>query len=83
MILHIISDASYLSEAEACSRMGDHSYLGQQYGQMQLINDPLLCLSIIMKHVMSSVAEAEVGSIFINAKEDVPFQVMLEEMGHP
>jgi hypothetical protein len=32
---------------------------------------------------MSSAAEAEVGSIFINTKEVVPLQIMLEEMGHP
>jgi hypothetical protein len=31
---------------------------------------------------MSSAAEAEIGSIFINAKEAAPLRVMLEEMGH-
>jgi hypothetical protein len=36
-----------------------------------------------MKYLMSSAAEAEVGSIFINTKEVVAFRVALEEMGHP
>jgi hypothetical protein len=35
-----------------------------------------------MKHVMSSAAEAEVGSIYNNAKEAAPLRVMLEEIGH-
>jgi hypothetical protein len=42
MILHISSDASYLSEAETRSRTGGHFYLGQQDGQTHLINGPLL-----------------------------------------
>jgi hypothetical protein len=31
---------------------------------------------------MSSVAEAELGGLFINAKTAVPIQKMLEELGH-
>jgi hypothetical protein len=31
---------------------------------------------------MSSAAEAEIGSIFSNAKEAAPLRVILEEMGH-
>jgi hypothetical protein len=83
MVLRVSSDASYLSEPASRSRTGGHFYLRQKEGQQQLINGPLLCLSSIMKHVMSSAAEAEVGCIFNNAKEAAPLQVMLEEMGHP
>jgi hypothetical protein len=36
-----------------------------------------------MKHVMSSAAQAGVGSIFINDNEAAPLCVMLEEMGNP
>jgi hypothetical protein len=43
----------------------------------------IICLSRIMKHVMSSTEEVEVGSIFNNAKEESPLRVMLEDMGHP
>ena len=32
---------------------------------------------------MSSVAEAELGALFLNAKAVVPIRKMLEEMGHP
>ena len=32
---------------------------------------------------MSSVAEAELGALYINAKFVAPVQQMLQEMGHP
>jgi hypothetical protein len=83
MVLHTISDASYLSEAGACSRTDGHLYLGHKEGQEQLINGPLLVLSDIMKHVMSSASEVEVGFIFTNVKEAAPIRVTLDEMGHP
>jgi hypothetical protein len=82
MVLKVSSDASYLSEPEARSRTGGHFYLGNNDGRQRQINGPILCLSIIIKRVMSSAAEAEVGSIFSNAKESPPLRVMLEESGH-
>jgi hypothetical protein len=60
MVLQVSSDASYLSEPEAHSRTGGHFYLGNNDGPQQQINGPILCLSSIIKHVMSSAAEAEV-----------------------
>jgi hypothetical protein len=82
MVLQVSSDASYLSEPEAQSRAGGHFYVGNNDERQQQINGPILCLSSIIKHVMSSAAEAEIGSIFSNAKEAAPLRVMLEEMGH-
>ena len=37
----------------------------------------------IIKDVMSSAAEAEIGAMYINAREAVPARKALEEMGHP
>jgi hypothetical protein len=82
MVLQVSSDASYLSEPEACSRTGGLFYLGNNNDMQKQINGPILCLSSIIKHVMSFAAEADVGSIFSNAKEASPLRVMLEEMGH-
>jgi hypothetical protein len=82
MVLQVSSDASYLSEPAARNRTDIHFYLGNNDDRQQQINGPILCLSSIIKHVMSSAAEAEVGSIFSNAKEAAPLRVMLEEMGH-
>jgi hypothetical protein len=72
MVLQGSRDASYLSETEARSCTGGHFYLGNKEGSQQHINGPVLCLSSILKHVMSSAAEAEAGLIFNNAKEAAP-----------
>jgi hypothetical protein len=37
----------------------------------------------IIKAVMSSAAEAELGALFLNAKEAVYLQQILTKMGHP
>jgi hypothetical protein len=39
-------------------------------------------VSQIIKAVMSSAAEAELGALYINAREAVPARKTLEEMGH-
>jgi hypothetical protein len=82
MVLQVSSDASYLSEPEAHIRTGGHFYLVNNNDRQQQINGPILCLSSIIKHIMSYLAEAEVVSIFSNAKEAAPLRVVLEEMGH-
>jgi hypothetical protein len=61
MVLQVSSDESYLSEPEARSCTGRHFYLGNNGDRQQQINGPILCLSRIIKHIMSSAAEAEVG----------------------
>jgi hypothetical protein len=60
MQLKIHSDASYLSEPKAKSRIGGCFYLGgKTNARMQyLSNGPLLCHTTVLKHVVSSVAEA-------------------------
>jgi hypothetical protein len=68
MILHIYSDASYLTKPEARSRAGGHHYLGNLPGQPSIINGPILNLSKVLKGVMSSAAEAEIGALYLNAK---------------
>lgn len=37
----------------------------------------------VITMVMASVAEAELGALFINAKEEVHIHNILAEMGHP
>jgi hypothetical protein len=41
-----------------------------------------LIISKVLKHVMSSAAEAEIGAFFINAKEGAVLRTTLEELGH-
>jgi hypothetical protein len=47
-----------------------------------LSNGPLLCHTTVLKHVVSSVAEAEFGALFVNAKEGTVTCTTLSEMGH-
>ena len=82
MLLAVHSDASYLSEPKARSRAGGHFYCstGDEYPPN---NGAVLTIAQIIKAVMSSAAEAEVGALFINAREAIPARAALEEMGHP
>jgi hypothetical protein len=83
MILHIHSDASYLSENEAKSRAGGFFYMGNTTkNDKKLTNGAILIVSKVLKHVMSSAAEAEIGAVFINAKEVAVLRTTLEELGH-
>jgi hypothetical protein len=83
MILHIHSDASYLSENEAKSRAGGFFYMGNTTkNDKKLTNGAILIVSKVLKHVMSSAAEAEIGAVFINAKEGAVLRTTLEELGH-
>jgi hypothetical protein len=81
MILHINSDASYLSEGEAKSRAGGFFYMGNATKHdKNLTNATILIVSKVLKHVMSSAAEAEIGAVFINAKEGAVLRTTLEEL---
>jgi hypothetical protein len=83
MILNIHSDASYLSERETKSRAGLFFYMGSNADTAnKLTNGEILIISTVLTHVMSSAAEAEIGAVFINAKEGTVCTT-LEELGHP
>ena len=45
-------------------------------------NGAVLTMAKIIKAVMSSAAEAELGALFINCKEAIPARQSLEEMGN-
>jgi hypothetical protein len=48
----------------------------------KLTNGAILIISKVLKHVVSSAAEAEIGAVFINAKEGAFLRTTLEELGH-
>ena len=81
MILKIHSDASYLSETEARSRVGGYFFLGNKDETLQR-NGAIYVIAKIIKNVVSSAAEAEIAGIYTCAKEAVPIRLNLEEMGH-
>ena len=90
MILHLHSDASYLSESDARSRAAGIYFLGPQSQNPNLPPTPpilpngiILALSKILSNIMSSAAEAEIASTFLTAKDALPLRVALDELGHP
>jgi hypothetical protein len=84
MILNIHSDASYLSEKESKSRAGGFFYMGSKTDKAnRLTNGAILIISTVLKHIISSAAEAEIGAVFLNAKEGTFLCTTLEELGHP
>ena len=82
MALAIHSDASYLSEANARSRAGGHMFMASNE-EIPKNNGAVLNISQIIRAVMSSAAEAELGALFINAKTAVSIRQTLKELGHP
>ena len=82
MLLAVHSDASYLSEPGSKSRAAGHHYLSKLNDE-QFNNGAVLTLTKIIKHVMSSAAEAETAALFYNCKAAAPLRIVLEEMGHP
>ena len=82
MILVAHSDASYLSETNARSRAGGHFFLSKN-DHYPNNNGAVLTIVQIIKAVMSSAAEAELGALYINARELIPLRHLLIEMGHP
>ena len=82
MVLAIHSDASYLNEENARSRAGGHHFLSEDV-PFPPNNGAVHNVAEIIKAVMSSAAEAELGSLYINAKKGVEERHILTEMGHP
>ena len=81
MVLVAHSDASYLSESKARSRTGGHFFMSSD-DAVRANNGAVITVSQIIKAVMSSAAEAELGALFINCREAIPARHALEEMGH-
>jgi hypothetical protein len=48
----------------------------------KLTKGAILIVSKVLKHVMSSAAEAEIGAVFVDAKEGAVLRTTLEELGH-
>jgi hypothetical protein len=87
MILAVESDASYLSVIKARSRAAGYFYLTSKPKLPTDAFQPNGAVHVmchIMREVLSSAAEAELGALFQhNGKEACPLRLALEEMGHP
>lgn len=88
MVLWIDSDASYLSVSKARSRAAGYYFLSSNPDTLPdptaaPSNGAITVYCQILKTVVSSAAEAELGALFLNSQNACPLRVALEEMGHP
>jgi hypothetical protein len=82
MVLNIHSDASYLSVFNARIRLGVLFFLGNTSPEQETINGSILNVAAVIKNVVASAAESEVGACFHNAQSGAPLRVTLTELGH-
>jgi hypothetical protein len=90
MVLHVDSDASYLSAPKARSRAAGYHFLSSKptepydsHAPLPPPNGPINVLCTIMREIVSSASEAELAALFHNGKEACPIRITLEELGHP
>jgi hypothetical protein len=82
MILHIHSDASYLSVSNARSCLGGLFFCGDKPPQEDNLNGSILNVASVIKNVVASAAESEVGACFQNSQSGAPLRITLAELGH-
>ena len=88
MQLHIDSDAAYLLAPKAKIRVAGYFDLSDKYIKPATIphsslNAPMHVEYVILKHVVSSAAEAETSGFFHNYKATIPIIHMLSALGYP
>jgi hypothetical protein len=85
MIMNIHSDTSYLSKTKARSRACGHFFMGwmPKTGEPIKINGAFYVNATILKFVVASAAEAELGTLFHNCQDGIIFRQTLSNMGHP
>ena len=47
------------------------------------LNEIVFVVCKILRNIMASAVEAELGALFLNCQEAVPIRITLEEMVHP
>ncbi len=76
MVLNIHSSASYLSEPKACSQACSHFFMGSIPSDRKPIklNGTCHTLCSILRCVVASAAEEELGALFMNCQEGMIFK---------
>jgi hypothetical protein len=82
MILYVHSDASYLSVSNARSPLGGMFFLGNKSLEQDTLNGSIPNVAAVIKNVVASDAESEVGACFHNAQSGTPLIVTLTDLGH-
>ena len=82
IILQAHSNKGYANEKRARSRTGGHFFLLSNYSSNPN-NCAVMTIEMIIKAVVSLATEAELGALFLNAKEVVFIRQILTKMSHP
>ena len=83
MHLHIDSDAAYLVEPNAKSRIAGFYYCSTKPPITKVpLNGPILVECRLLQHVVTSAAEAETAALFYNCQTAVHLRQMLSALGH-
>ena len=89
MVLWVHSNASYLSLPKARSRAGGMHFLSNKPPSPHdptnfepTLNGIVYVVCKILRNIMASASEAELGALFLNCQEAVPICITLEEMGY-
>jgi hypothetical protein len=82
MILNVHSDASCLAAPTACSSAGGYFFLGSipHNGEPIKLNGAIHITCAILKLVAAFAAEAELGTLFLNAQEANVLQLILQNL---
>ncbi len=81
MILVVHSNAGYCNKKKLRGQAGGHFFLSNK-DKFPPNNGAIFTDTTIIKAVMASAAKAELGALYLNAKEAVYLQQILIEMGH-
>ena len=84
MILHIHTDASFLSEPKAKSRARGYFFLSDftKDPTNAMHNTPIHILCQILRNVLASAGEAELAAMFENSQMGAIIRATLHDIGH-
>ena len=90
MVLHVHSDASILCELNAKSGIGGFFFMNDQSSdptkpstQQPKLNGTLHVECRLLRHIMASATEAEIGNVFHNCQTLVLLRIILQKLGDP
>ena len=86
MILYVDSDAAYLVAEKVKSRIAGYYYYSNKSTTKKapnpILNGPIHIECTLLRHVVTSAAEAETAGLFINCQKIIEIQQMLKALGH-
>lgn len=87
IFLYVDSNAAYLAADKAKSRIADYYYCSNKTTTNKSpnppLNGPIYIECKLLRHVVTSAAEAETAGLFANCQKIIEIKHMLQALGHP